>query len=243
MDRFLRGLVEDLLEDAELFGPQGACPARYEDGAHQRLLLITGGNASGKSFACRYLDQLAGASKTEFMRIGMAKRTQAGIERSFIFGDEATSSTGTISAKVLRSGESTCRSRSHGHVICFDEPDIGMSEETAEAAGLFLARFGATLPEKTLGMVVVTHSRPIARHLMGLDPMRLRCGDDQRATSEWLTQGALPASEADLEAMHETARRRRSAIQAVLNARRDERSLVPLAPRTEVGEHSSITPP
>lgn len=219
MAKSLRDILGELLGDGEFFGAQGACPVRFEEGAQDRVLLITGGNASGKSFACRYLNHRAGEAKVEFMRIGMSLRTQSGIERSFIFGDEKTSSTGQVSGKVLRAGEANCRGRGSDHFICFDEPDIGMSDEMQDATGQFLARFGSTLPERTLGMVVVTHSRAIARRLMALDPLRLRCGDDQRSTADWIESGPLPVTEDALEEMRATSNARRSAIQRVLNAR------------------------
>lgn len=223
----LREMVDQLVEDGEYFGPDGACPTRFEEGANPRVLLITGGNASGKSFACRYLNSIADGEKVEFMRVGMGMRTGSGIpgmQKAMMFGDEGVNSTGIVSGNVIRTGISTCEGRGHAHVLCLDEPDIGMAEETQDAAGQVLARFAQAMPEKTLGLVVVTHSRQIAGRLLALDPIRLRCGDaDLRTTEEWVSQGPLAMSIEDYEAQRERAHERRRAIQSVINSRKESR--------------------
>lgn len=219
----LKRMVEDLFEDTEFFGPEGACPARLEPGTNERVLLITGGNASGKSFACRYLDSIANADKVEFMRVGMGRRTSGGVERGLMFGEEGRNSTGLISGNVIQTGIRTCQGRGNPNVLCLDEPDIGMSEEMQDAAGRLLAKFGADLPKHTLGLVVVTHSRQIAGRLLALDPVCIRMGDDPRPTREWVERGPREMSLEDFEAVSEISGNRRKAIQAVLNDRARQR--------------------
>ena len=167
----LRSLVDALRADQDYFGPEGAVPATFEDGANNRLLLITGGNASGKSFACKWLNSRAMRDGIEFMHVGMGKRTESGIVKAMMFGDENYESTGHVSAKVIGTGHRTCQSRAKPHVLCHDEPDIGMSDEMQDAAGQVIANFCADLPAHTLGVIVVTHSRAIASRLMVADEL------------------------------------------------------------------------
>lgn len=223
-DATLRELVLDLVDDEDLFGPRGAVPASFEDGANHRVLLITGGNGSGKSFACKWLNANAIRERLEFMHVGMNMRTQGGIIRGFMFGDESSHSTGGISANVIATGQGTCRGRETPHVLCHDEPDIGMSDEMQDAAGQIIAGFCADLPALTRGVVVVTHSRAIASRLMALDPMRLRCGPGAASTADWLANPPRPMTPADLDAMHEAHRDQHRAIQGVINKRTAERN-------------------
>jgi energy-coupling factor transporter ATP-binding protein EcfA2 len=178
--------LKELELDTELFGLDAPCPIRIEQGSNQRVLLITGGNASGKSFVCRYLNEVArdGDNPPLFMRIGMGKRTESGITRALMFGDEDRESTGLISSNCVSSGISTCRSKEAPHCLCLDEPDIGLSEEMQHAMGAILSDFAADLPVHTLGLIVVTHSRPIAQQVLGVDPLRIRVGDDLRTTQD-----------------------------------------------------------
>jgi hypothetical protein len=217
----LAHLVESVLADEALFGADGPCPVRAEEGAHPRLLLVTGGNAGGKSLVCRFLNQKASEAKVEFMRVGMGRRTRPGIERSFIFGhDEDRESTGRVSANAVRGGINTCRGREHPHYLCLDEPDVGLSDEMQGGLGALLAGFAADMPDKTLGLVVVTHSRHVAKALLALSPRCLRVGDDLRPTAEWASAEPRPASAEAFLALGSVATGRLRAVQAVLDGRK-----------------------
>lgn len=217
----LAQLVEAVLADEALFGPAGPCPVRSEPGSHGRLLVVSGGNAGGKSLVCRYLNQKASEAEVEYMRVGMGRRTRPGIERSFIFGaDEDRESTGRISANAVKGGINTCRGRKHPHFLCLDEPDVGLSEEMQGGLGALLAGFAADMPDETLGLVVVTHSRHVVRPLLGLSPLCLRVGDDLRPTAEWASAEPRPASAEDFLALGSVATARLRAVQAVLDERK-----------------------
>lgn len=216
----LHDLIASVKADDELFGPEGPCPVSFEEGSGGRVLLVTGGNASGKSLVCRYLGLTAATSKVEFMRVGMGLRTQSGIHRAFMFGEEDRDSTGRISGKTVRGGISTCRNRTSPHFLCLDEPDVGLSEEMQDALGQVLAGFGNSLPDLTRGFVVVTHSRAIASRLMELDPHRIRVGAGVASTREWIERGPLPVTADDFEEMDRVGLERFRAVQAVLNERK-----------------------
>ena len=227
----LTDLLDELIADEGLFGPDGPCPVRRETGRRPDLLLVTGDNASGKSFVCKYLHLLATPDRAdppaerrglEFMHVGMNLRAGAsGVQRSLMFGNEARNSTGTISVRTIETGFRTSQGRAHPHVLCLDEPDIGLSEECQDACGRLIAGFAAAPPPQRVALVVVTHSRPIARVLMALDPIRLRVGADTRTTRDWLERPATVSLET-LRGLSETAHQRYQAIEALMDARRKD---------------------
>jgi hypothetical protein len=212
--------LDRALADAALFGPEGACPAIGEPGAHPRLLVVSGSNAGGKSLFCRYLDQTLAKGGCEVMRVGMGKRTESGMVRAMMFGDEGSESTGNVSVNVVMTGVSTARGRTSDHVLILDEPDVGLSEGYQAALGEFLAAFAADLPERTLGLVVVSHARSLVAPLLAAGASSVRVGDDLRPVAEWLREGDPRRTVAELEALSGLAHARSTAVQAVLNARR-----------------------
>lgn len=229
----LGDLVADLVADTELFGSGGPCPVRMEPGARGDLLLVTGDNASGKSYVCQYLHALASPDRSvpkdergaiEFMHVGMNLRAGGpGMQRALMFGNEGRNSTGTISVRTIETGFSTSANRSHAHVLCLDEPDIGLSEEYQEACGHLIAEFARSPPRHLVGLVIVTHSRPIARVFNALDPVRLRVGTDDRPTQDWLERPKSVSLET-LRQLSEVAHHRSRAITALIDARiRDSR--------------------
>jgi len=221
--RTLVDLIELLREADDLFGPEGPCPALVEPGSNGRILVLTGGNASGKSLACRFLEANAkddAGKAVEFMRVGMAKRTEGGVIRAMMFGDEERDSTGGVSAGVVATGMDTCRGRKAAHFLCLDEPDIGLSERMQGGLGAALASFAASMPDLTLGLVVVTHSRHVAGALLALDPWCIRVGDDVRPTREWAATPEAPATEAEFLGLRGAAHARYRGVQRALNARK-----------------------
>ena len=211
------------MEDEEYFGSDGACPAVLEPG-HERLLIVSGENAGGKSFFTKVLQararEVMEKPKIEIIPISMAMRTMPGMHRVFMFGDEAKSSTGQASFRAVRGGLNTCRGRSNPHILIMDEPDVGLSEGYQAALGEMINEFASDLPEQTLGLVVVSHARPLVSKLMHLNPTCIRVGDDLRPTRQWLEEGDLPRTVEDIEALQDKALARYRAIHAVVEARK-----------------------
>ncbi len=224
----------DILGDGELTGPDGAVPVAWEPG-RGGTLLVTGENAGGKSLLSRLLGQYLrdraadDGRKLEWLPVSMGLRTEPGIHRAFMFGDEQSDSTGKISVRSVLGGIRTSRGRENAHVLCLDEPDIGLSEGYAAGLGDLLAAYAADLPPSSEGFVVVTHSRPIAQRLMALCPHALRVGDDLRPTASWLRDGPLPRTAADVEALPALAARRLRSVQAIINSRRAKPAPTPSA--------------
>lgn len=196
--------------ESYLFGEGGPCPVLVETGSLERVWVVSGENAGGKSLFCRGLQGLArgGDRKVEVMRVGMENRTTSGIQRALMFGDESTESTGDISVKCLLAGLRTARSRETPHWLILDEPDIGVGEGYRRAIGELFAGFAADLPEMTLGFVVVTHAREIAAPMVAAGACSVRVGEDRRPVREWIEKGDLPKSVEDLENLHKRANER-----------------------------------
>lgn len=194
--RFLTSLARD-------YKVSQAFPSVYQPG-RGRLVAVTGDNASGKSLFAKLAAQVLYERKPsiEAILVGMRLRTQGGIERAFIFGDEGTSSTGNISVGTVLGGIRTARGREHDHALLLDEPDIGLSEGYQSAVGEALASFASGLPEHTQLLLVVTHSRRILAKLLPLCPHHVRFGD-QRTLQEVVAWVEPDRSAADLEKLRE----------------------------------------
>lgn len=217
--------LEAALDDADLFGSAGACPTLHEPG-NPRLIVISGENAGGKSFFVKALNafmQEDAPKQVEWMPVSMGMRTSPGMHRVFMFGEESNESTGRISLKAVLGGLRTCQSREKSHVLLLDEPDIGLAESYQAALGQMLAGFAADMPAHTRALIIVSHSRSLVSALMALGPTCIRVGDDLRSTAEWIREGDLPKTPADIEALGTKAMTRMRAISAVMNARRAER--------------------
>lgn len=183
------------------------------------LVIFTGDNASGKSFLARLL---SGRAKKihdfEPIRVGMELRTQPGIIRSFVFGDESWESTGMISLGAVLGGIRTAQSRTNSHCLIFDEPDIGLSEGYQAAMGKLLAEFVEKLPESTKICGIVTHSRRLVKQLIRLKPHFVRVGDTM-SLEEFMGEPADKSIE-DVKALQETALERFRALTRLIDAQK-----------------------
>jgi hypothetical protein len=208
---------------------QSVLPSLFEEGTNPRLLLISGENAGGKSLAVAILrrvsNELAGieGGHLEVMDIGMNRRVAAGIERSFIFGHEATESTGNVSIRTAIKGIENSRSRDNPHWLILDEPDIGVGDGYHRAIGQYLADFASSLHPACMGLAVVTHSRDIAREIMNAGASSLRVGPDLRPVQDWLANGDRPKSVEDLMALQGEARNMKSKVTRLLEMLKAEK--------------------
>lgn len=227
-------LIEDslseMLGDRELWGEGGLMPARLESGDPAcRLVLATGPNACGKSFACRFLavaiaglrEEREGIKRGEFFHIGMRMRTSGnGImgPKSFVYGREEDDSTGATSLRAVNGVMAQSPKREGRHVIALDEPEVGLSDEFAVALAEKIRAFAADLPPLCDALIVVSHSRAFVGHLMPTNPHRLRFGP--LSTEEWLSRPPVPATVEELDGLAERNRATSRAITRILNERR-----------------------
>jgi len=225
--------LDAMLEDAELFGADGILPATLERGdPASGLVVMTGPNACGKSFGCRYLAQtlaglrkeLEGVAKGEFFHIGMRLRTSGnGIfgPKSFVYGDESEDSTGAVSLKAVKGMLRNSRERTSRHVIALDEPEVGLADEYALALGEKIRAFALDLSPLCDALVVVSHSRPFVGKLMDLKPHLVRFGSG--TTAEWLSATPAAVSIEDLDSLSERNLKTFRAISRLMRARAEAR--------------------
>ena len=127
--------ARDLIDAAlgfRYFHPYGArkttaIPFVRGEAGSGKLIVVTGENASGKSFFRRIVRSLCSRAKTECIHISMEGRAGDGMSfgglRPFVYGDENQQSTGENSAGAVLGGIRTCRAREEAHVMVWDEPE------------------------------------------------------------------------------------------------------------------------
>lgn len=191
--------------ESRIFGSEGPCPIYVEEGELNKVWVISGENAGGKSLLCKAL-QANVARKAEddghpltVIRIGMDIRTEGGMRGAIIFGDEQTESTGQVSAHTVLRSLDQSNHKNEDHWIILDEPDIGVGEGYRKVMGELFADFAKNLPEKTVGFMIVTHAREIAAPLIAAGASSIRVGDDLRPVAEWIRDGDLPKTLEDLK--------------------------------------------
>jgi hypothetical protein len=167
-----------------------------------KIIVITGQNASGKSFVRRIFSSAMAQCKMEVMALSQEKRTGADytdpVARSFIFGDERTQATGVNSARTVTTGIRTCRGRENPHCIIWDEPDLGLSDEYATDLGHLIADF-AKENTKTFLIPVISHRRELLEPIAQGDHHYLHIGtENPKSLTEWLNRPIVRKSVEDL---------------------------------------------
>jgi hypothetical protein len=172
-------LTESMLSELSYFKASekesGPINAAFDAG-NEKFVLVTGENASGKSFVRRLYYAVLKEEKFEVIHLSQQGRSSSGIVSSLIYGDESYNSTGYLTSRLISTGIKTCQGRETAHYIIWDEPDIGLSESYAGGVGVAIRKFVENLPELTLGVVVITHSKALVRQLLPVKPSHLRLG-------------------------------------------------------------------
>lgn len=190
----------------------GPITAVFDEG-HDRFVVVTGENASGKSFVRKLLYSIIKQKKMECIHLSQQGRSSSGIASSLIYGDESYNSTGYLTSRLIITGINTCRGREEPHYIIWDEPDIGLSDGYAAGIGVEIRKFVETLPDLTKGVIVITHSKALVRQLLPINPSHLRLGGCPSLNS-WLNSVTEPL---DLKSLSERNELIFKSIQAILN--------------------------
>jgi len=166
--------------------------------------ILTGENATGKSFFTFFVACIANGIRIEPIRISMRERTEADMMRCFKYMDEGHFSTGHSSTHSIQGGLRTSRERDIQHVLLLDEPDVGLSESYQHAVGAFIGEFMADPPENCVGILLTTHSKTLVRALRAKYPgiHHLRFGDTMKL-DEWLKTPYTPLPPEALDDLQE----------------------------------------
>lgn len=185
-------LARKVLEDSRYFAEDDSpFNGRLYDGDN-RLTLIVGENASGKSLFFRVMNAYAKRDHDiTGITISIRERTDSSVpfRRMFMYGDEAEQSTGATSFKTIEMGFKTANGDKQGKtLLMIDEPEMGLSDGYARALGEYLGQQARRLEDNCHGLVVVTHNRPLVAGLLaGLraEPTFVCLGVDPVDLSSW----------------------------------------------------------
>jgi len=164
------------------------------------LVVVTGDNASGKSFIRRLIQIACKKKNIECIHLSQQGRCTSGIPRLFIYGNENDQSTGRNTVNMLLTSFTTSKSRIEKHVLVYDEPDIGLSDEYAAGAGVRLREFIEKKPKNLKGIVVISHNRYLLKELLSLNPNHLNLTDD-KTLQQVINREIIPNK--DLEGLRE----------------------------------------
>lgn len=215
-------LAQNVLDNSRFFGEDAVFQGTFFPG-DERLLIIVGENASGKSLFFRALSAWAKKDhKVTGITISIRERTDSTVpfRRMFMFGEESEKSTGANSVHVIEAGFKNAESGGHGQtLLMLDEPEMGLSDGYARALGEYLGQRATTLTDSCQGVVVVTHSHSLVRGaLTGLKvtPSFVHVGTTPKALDQWLEEPEHRTVD-DLLKLNDVALERWRAIQKIMN--------------------------
>jgi hypothetical protein len=128
-------------------------------------LVVYGDNACGKSFICKFMEQVARQDKICVRNACVRNRTAGGTENAMIYGDEGTQSTGQTSFSVLKLCFNSAERDRKDSLVILDEPDIGLSPRFSKALGEYVYNRTNTL-ESSVFTVIISHNHDFIRHLL-----------------------------------------------------------------------------
>lgn len=156
-------------------------PSFLTEEADNKLLVVIGDNATGKSFITATLLAAGnGWHNINGYNVSMGRRTSDGMEKLFVYGDETQESTGATTLKSIIGAFNNIKSyaedkeTSSKMLLILDEPTLGLSLGYEKAMGKFIAQQFNEMKdiENVVGVVVVTHSKSMVKQIQacGLNP-------------------------------------------------------------------------
>lgn len=181
------------------------------------IALVTGGNATGKSLLRKLfyfkIKQLYPKCTVWHFSQELKKSHHS---RVFL-GDESDESTGFITVKntlkAIRLIKDEANLEDKSYFIIYDEPEIGLSEETSLSLALRLKDFLIKCPKALMGMVVLTHNRNFVNVLKDLPSLEWLNLDGFSTAHEWLDREIKPT---DLEHLLEIGNNRWRSVSSSL---------------------------
>ena len=203
-------LIQDLISNSPCFG-KDLIDANFQPG-NQQLLIITGENATGKSFVRRLINLVCRKENIELLHFSQQAKSSTGIISSMIYGDESYNSTGSLSAYLVTNGIKNCNDRTNKHYVLWDEPEMGLSDRYCAGMGNSINQFVNSMHENTIGSIIITHSKALTKQLLSSNPSHLRLGNNL-SLQEWINEEIEPS---DLEELQKRNNEMFNRIQKIL---------------------------
>lgn len=177
-----------------------------------KLVLVSGDNATGKSFLRKLTMYACRQEKIEPLYTSQACRTEGGMKNVFVYGLEGEESTGVISVKALTGAMSTSKNRDNPHAIYLDEPEIGLSDSYSAGCGQLVRNYITSPPEHLFALFISSHSKAFVSQLSDLNPHHIRLGGAPDLQT-WLTNPVVPKDPTELQ---DLSRKRFGKIEDIL---------------------------
>lgn len=190
---------------------------------NSKVCVITGQNASGKSFLRKILSVRHEDENVEYIHLSQCGRSSSsGLMAVMVYGSEHENSTGYISTKGIKGAIKTGIGRNKPFSIMLDEPEIGCSEELALSLSMKI-KDNVDNMEHLNTLYIVTHSRNIVTPLLDLNPnyVNLHNSDDiaYPTIQDWLNRKIQPV---DVDELYEKANKNWSAVSKLINNRKKQ---------------------
>lgn len=164
------------VKESKFFGERSPFQCNV-DFQNPKLCVVTGPNVSGKSLLRKIFHSHFSRASIEFINLSQEGRCSGGIIKSLIYGNEIEDSTGYNSAKIISTAFKTGHNRTKKFTLLFDEPEIGCGEELQLLIGERIAdQYDKMI--NSIGVIIITHSRVIAKELMKHNPTHLSLAKD-----------------------------------------------------------------
>ena len=169
-----------------------------KDFSKEKLIVITGSNASGKSLLRRIIANNGRKNNLFVADLSHERRTTSDITRAFIYGDENSDSTGNITAKSLIGLFKSSIKWKQNHLLIIDEPEIGLSEEAQMGMGIYIRERIESSSNKLQKIIIFTHSKHILNELNKINHHYHHIGNTYKSIKEFNNRKLIPLSPVQL---------------------------------------------
>lgn len=199
-DAFLGGVLQNYHYFRTSEESTGTLPVTFSL-TGSSLIVVTGENATGKSFFRRFLSAALRKCEPAISPVHLSQqgRCEGGFVSAAIYGGETDESTGANSAHVITTAFRHAVARDSKHAFIFDEPDIGLSDNYAAGAGLEIREFTEAKPDLTFFTLVMSHNRALIGELLPANPSHIHFGSyEPLSLQQWMERKPVPTRLAGL---------------------------------------------
>lgn len=177
-----------------------------------KVTILTGGNGSGKSFIRKQIQLICKGEGIPCWTVSMDKR--AGFDSNgtgmMVFGRDCEWLPTSINTLDTLKDFGTKTENSYG---ILDEIEIGMSEESQYGIALYINRQLEEFRKKNRGLLIITHSKYVVRHVKADEFINL----EGMTKQEWLDREIVPT---DFDSLDHDSNELFRALQDKMNVKR-----------------------